>query len=269
MVSVLDLAGKLSIVTGAARGIGRAISLKLAEEGSNVTLCDLDEKGLKVAANKIGSLGRRSMTVKADISKSNDVERLVNKTNEEFGRIDILVNNAGVYQSMQDLPDASEEDWEKVFAVNYKGTFLCCRAVAPYMIEQKSGKIVNISSMSGRFGKRSVYTHHYGSSKAAVLLFTKAIARELAPYNINVNAICPGFVWTEMWRQVSNEIKKKDTSCRSLSVREVFDKYVKENIPLQRPQMPEDIANTVAFLCSDKSNNITGQVLDVDGGMDV
>ncbi|MFI5449954.1 MAG: SDR family NAD(P)-dependent oxidoreductase [Candidatus Bathyarchaeia archaeon] len=267
----MKLLDKTAIVTGAGRGIGRAIAVTLAREGANIVAVDVERvqsassqyqdnmlKGYQAAlklAGEIRSMGYRATAVNADITKSAEVEHMVEATLKEFGSVDILVNNAGVI-TYANVVDLSETEWDSVMNVNAKGVFLCCKAVAPHMIRNRSGKIVNISSESGKTGERGLA--HYCASKFAVIGFTQSLALELAPYNINVNAVCPGMVYTKMWEYLT---KTQDTKTSS---EDAFKQAVRDLMPLTRPQTPEDIASAVLFLCL--SDNITGESINVTGG---
>jgi meso-butanediol dehydrogenase/(S,S)-butanediol dehydrogenase/diacetyl reductase len=267
----VKLENKTAIITGAGRGIGRAIALTLAADGANIVAADVERlhstssqyqdsvlKGYQAAlrlVDEIKSKGHRAIAINADVTKSTEVERMVGEAVREFGNVDILVNNAGVV-TRADVVDLSEDQWDLVMNVNVKGVFLCCKFVAPHMIRNRSGRIVNISSESGKTGERGLA--HYCASKFAVIGFTQSLALELAPYNINVNAVCPGMVYTKMWDYLT---KVEDAKTPS---EEKFDQLVEQLMPLGRPQTPEDIANAVLFLCT--SNNITGESLNVTGG---
>lgn len=271
---MLSLEEKTAIVTGAGRGIGRAIAVTLSKAGANLVAVDVDHltssssqyqdheiKGYQAAlklARELGSGDRRAIAVSADVTRNEEVVRMVEKTHEEFGSIDILVNNAGVVTQVS-LTDLTEEQWDLVMNVNMKGVFLCCKAVAPYMMRNRSGKIVNVASDAAKTGQK--YLAHYCASKFAVLGFTQSIALELAPYNINVNAVCPGYVYTKMWEYLTTD---SDTNTDS---KDKFQEVVRKAIPLGRPQTLEDIANTVLFLCL--SDNITGESINVTGGCEL
>ena len=255
------LAGKVAIVTGAGGKIGRAIVLALEKESADVVTCDMVYEQAAKTSEAVRVLGGRALALKVDVTKAKEVDQMVDSSLKKFGKIDILVNNAGVNRIAK-VVDMKEEDWDAVFAVNAKGTFLCSKAVAPYMMKQKSGKIVNISSGAGKQG-RSIGMAHYSASKFAVIGFTQCLALELAPYNINVNAVCPGIVDTPMWSEV---VAPAYAKLWGVSVEEAFQRNVKQRIPLGRPQTPEDIGNIVVFLASNESDNITGQSINVDGG---
>jgi 3-oxoacyl-[acyl-carrier protein] reductase len=246
----MKLSGKVAIVTGAGRGIGRGIALSLAEEGADIVVADLNEENASKVAEEIKALNCQSLPIKVDVTSSGEVVRMVQKTIEKFGKIDILVNNAGI-PGRGSIVELKEETLDAVFNVNVKGVFLCSKYVVPYMIKQKSGKIVNIGSQAGRLP--CPYVSAYGASKAAVIHLTKSLAAELARYNINVNSVCPGYVYSG--------------DSAFYESKEEFDKWVVANVPLRREQTIEDIAKAVVFLSSEDSKNITGESIHVDGGM--
>ncbi|PDT50101.1 short-chain dehydrogenase [Sinorhizobium fredii] len=241
----MRLNGKTAIVTGAARGIGKAIAVAFAREGANVVVCDRDEEAAKLTAGEIGST---ALAVRADISVDEDVNSLVDKTLTEFGKIDILVNNAGVGATTLFL-ESSREEFERVVRINLTGTFLMSQAVARTMAERKSGSIVNIASLSGQKG--GVGRSAYGASKAGVELLNKVMAVELADHGINVNAIAPGPILTEVSRTM-----------HTIETREAYHRLV----PQRRYGEPEEIADAAVFLASDEARYITGHTLNVDGG---
>jgi 3-oxoacyl-[acyl-carrier protein] reductase len=245
--------GRVAIVTGASRGIGRAIATKLAEEGARVVInYNSSSKEAEDLQRQIAEEGGESITYKADVSNSKDVGGLVDATMRKFGRVDILVNNAGIVFRKKIL-EATEEDWDRTMDVNLKSVFLCCKAVAPIMIGQKRGKIVNVSSISGVNGPPSaVEIPDYTASKAGVIGLTRALAVDLAPM-VNVNVVCPGAVETDMLATMTEQ-------ARTARIAET---------PLRRFGRPEEIAAAVLFLASDDSDFVTGETLVVSGGRPV
>jgi len=256
----MRLSGKVAIVTGGSKGIGRAISLELAKEGANIVIADVDgEQGDRVSQD-ITNMGRESLSIKTDVSRADEVNSMLDKTIEKLGRIDILVNNAGV-SSMAPVVDLKEKEWDFAMDINIKGQFLCSRAVAKHMIKQRSGKIINNASLAAKQGAR--FLAHYSASKFAVLGLTYSTALELAPYNITVNAFCPGFVQTDM---IKREFKW-EADLRGTSADEVRDGF-RSIIPLGRFAQPEEIARVVTFLSSKDADYITGQAININGGME-
>jgi len=248
--------GKVAIVTGGGGGLGRAIDLALAKEGADVAI--VDQRSATDIADEIKGTGRRVLTIQADVSKSNDVDQAVKDALEHFGRIDILVN-AGAILKMGPVLDFREEDWDALFNINAKGVFLFCRAAAKHMVLQRSGKIVNIASEAGITGE--ILNAPYSASKFAVVGFTQAFALEMAPYKINVNAVCPTYMKTPMLDYAAQEIAKAE----SRSPDEVKAQWASE-IALGRLAMPEDVAKVVVFLASEDSAFISGQAIMVTGG---
>jgi len=239
---------KNAIVTGASRGIGKAIALKLAASGLNVVVSDvLMDEAKKVSAH-LESLGVKSLAVKTDVSRGEDVDNLIQTTLDQWGSVDFLVNNAGVTRDNLSVR-MSEQEWDTVIAVNLKGTFLCSQAAAKVMMKQRFGRIVNIASVSGIMGTAG--QANYASSKAGVIALTKTFARELGKRNITVNAIAPGFILTEMTEKLTDKVKEE---------------YI-AYIPLKRGGTPEDIAGVVHFLISPSASYITGTVTNVSGGL--
>ena len=243
------LKGKCAIVTGAAKGIGKAIALKLASLGANIVLNyrSSEEKAIETE-NEIKALGVEVLRVKGDISNISDVENLINTAKENFGKIDIMVNNAGITKDTLILR-MKEEDFDSVINVNLKGVFNCLKTITPVMVKQREGKIINLSSVVGLSGNAGQV--NYAASKAGVIGMTKSLAKEVGARGITVNAVAPGFIETDMTEVLGDKFKEE----------------AKKAIPLKRLGQPEDVANVVAFLASEDANYITGQVIQVDGGM--
>jgi len=243
-----SLKDKIVLVTGAARGIGQAIALKLASAGADLAVCDLKLEWLDDTLVKIRALGRRAQGFAVNVAVATEVQIAVDAVVEAFGRIDVLVNNAGITKDTF-LVRMSEDDWNAVLSVNLTGTFLMTKSVARPMMKQRSGAIVNVASIIGLIGNAGQC--NYAASKAGVIALTKSVAKELASRNIRANAVAPGFIKTKMTEALSEEIQKK----------------MLEGIPLGRFGEPEDVANVVLFLASDAASYVTGQVITVCGGM--
>lgn len=244
----MSLEGKVAIVTGAAQGIGRAIAETLARDGADIVVADLDPGRSQETVTAITKLGRRAVNVKVNVAEWNDVKNMTDQVLKDWGKIDILVNNAGVTRDGL-LVRMKEEDWNLVLQVNLHGTFHCTKAVLQPMTKQRSGRIVNIASIVGAMGNAG--QANYAASKAAVIGFTKSVAREYASRMVTVNAVAPGFVDTAMTQGLSQEVR---------------DTLLKQ-IPLGRLGQPGDVAEAVRFLASEEAGYITGQVLHVNGGM--
>ncbi len=244
----MKLKDRVAIITGAARGIGKAIALTFVREGAKVALVDIDAKQLEALTNEIEERKGKSIPIACDITKSPEVQAMANRVKKAFGRIDILVNNAGIIRRGT-IDTVTEEDWDRVIEVNLKGTFNCCKAAFETMKQQRYGKIVSISSISGKVGDITS-APGYGPSKAGIDALTKTLAKQLAPYGINVNGVSPHAIETEMSGQWSEERRKEIIS----------------SIPLGRLGKPEEVAEAVLFLVSDEASFITGEILDVNGG---
>jgi 3-oxoacyl-[acyl-carrier protein] reductase len=252
------LKDRVAIITGAARrGIGFGIAQKFAENGCHVILNDileLDEEVL-IRVERLKELGIECHFVRADISDSKQVAKIVKENIDTFGKVDILVNNAAYAPQPKSIIDIPEEEWDKTLAVNLKGAFLLCREVVPYMKQARYGKIINISAASGL--SPGIMDAHYNSSKAGLIMLTKDVALEFAPFNINVNVICPGIIATELTETLAPQGVDKT---------EFLEALARKNVPMQRLGYPEDIANAALFFASDLSSYITGEVLLVGGG---
>ena len=244
----MKLDGKAAIVTGAAQGIGKEIAYSLAKEGANVAVSDIDLEHAEQTAAEIRKMGREALVVKADVSMPEEAANIVEKTIDKLGSLDILVNNAGITRDNFILR-MKNEDWDKVLAINLKGVFNCIKAAAKVMLKQRKGRIVNMASIIGLIGNAG--QANYAASKAGVIALTKSCAKEFGSRGITVNAIAPGFISTKMTEVLKEDIKQKMLG----------------NIPLGRFGLPADVANLVLFLVSDEANYITGQVINVDGGM--
>jgi 3-oxoacyl-[acyl-carrier protein] reductase len=246
----MDLSNKIALVTGSARGIGRAIALKLAEAGANVSVNDIASSGeaLESVVKEIESMGRQSLAVTADVSSSEDVARMVESVINKLGRIDILVNNAGVTRDGLVIR-LSDEDWNTVLNVDLKSAFLCTRAVLRPMLKQRWGRIVSIASIVGIHGNAG--QANYSAAKAGVIAFTKSVAKEVASRGITVNAIAPGYIDTKMTQNLDEKQSQE----------------LLKRVPIGYAGTPRDVAEAVAFLASEEARYITGQVLGVDGGM--
>jgi len=247
-LSIKRCEGKKALITGGGSGIGRAIALALAREGANVALLDVNIEKASEVAKEFESLGKDSIALKVDVSDGSEVEFAINKVLAAWGRIDILVNNAGICR-VASIEDTTEADWDLVMAVNLKGTFLCSRAVMKVMKKQKSGKIINFGSVSGKVGGIAAGAH-YSASKAGVMCFTKSLARELAPFGINVNGIAPGVIETDMTRSITGGD---------------WDKYI-STIPLGRIGTQEEVDKLALFLASEDADYLTGEIVDINGG---
>lgn len=249
VIGIMMLKDKVAIVTGAGSGVGRAIALHFAKKGADVVVPDINLKGAQNTAKEIEALGRKSLVIKTDVSNSSDVDQMVKETVNKLGKIDILVNNAGIC-IQKPLMETTESDWDKVLDINLKGVFLCSKRVVPEMLKQGGGKIINLASVAGQVG--FLNSSAYCASKGGVINLTREMALELAPKNINVNAIGPGVIETPMTRDMLAD----DATKRMLL----------GSTPFGRVGHPEDIANAALFLASGESNFINGITLFVDGG---
>lgn len=248
MEAVMDLKGKVAIITGAGSGIGRATAFKLASMGAAIAIADISAVSGEKTAEEIQKRGSQAIAQKVDVTKKAEVDAFAGAVQEKFGRIDILVNNAG-WTLTQSFLEESEDYWEKIIAINLKGVIFCSRAVLDAMITNKGGKIVSVSSDAGRVGTMGETV--YAAAKGGVIAFTKSLAREVARYNITANCVCPGLT---------------DTPLLALQSQKIIE-AMKKAIPLQRVGKPEEVADAIAFFCSPASDYITGQVLSASGGI--
>jgi NAD(P)-dependent dehydrogenase (short-subunit alcohol dehydrogenase family) len=247
----MRLSDKTAIVTGARRGMGRAIALAMAREGANVVVSDISQEDCQKVVDEIEKLGRKGLALKCDVSSSADVEDMVKRTVAEFGRVDILVNNAGIL-TFKPFLELTDEDWDKTLNVNLKGQFLCSRAAGRVMIKNKWGRIINIASISsGGCGIAFPLIAHYTASKGGVTALTEALALELTPQGVNVNAICPGAIDTDMAKGVKEGGQLAQVLAR---------------IPKGRLGQPEEVASLTVFLASEESDYISGAAIVIDGG---
>lgn len=245
----MKLTGKTAIVTGGARGIGRAIAMTLAAAGANIVInYSSSSKAADEVVEEARKLGVKALAFKADVSKDEEIENLVKQVLNDFGSIDILVNNAGITRDNL-LIRMSEKDFMDVIDTNLKGAFICTKHVSKVMMKQRAGKIINIASVVGVMGNAG--QSNYSASKAGLIGFTKSIAKEIAKRGINVNAVAPGYIQTDMTASLPDKVKEEFLN----------------GIPLSRAGMPQDVANAVLFLSSEYSDYITGQVINIDGGM--
>ncbi len=244
----MELLGKVALVTGGAQGIGRAVALMLAKNGADVAISDINLEMALATVGEIEKLGRRALAVEANVARFEDGQRMVRETVESLGTIDILINNAGIARDKL-LLRMSEEDWDAVLDVNLKGAFNCTKAVVRAMSKQRGGRIVNIASVVGLMGNAG--QANYAASKAGLIGFTKTVAREFGSRGINVNAVAPGYIDTPMTQALPEKTKEE----------------LKRLIPMDRLGTPEDVAKAVFYLVTSASDYVTGQVLQVNGGL--
>ena len=261
-----DLTGKVALVTGGGQGLGLGIVMKMAGQGADIAIADINDANAAAAAEKVRKLGRKAYTARMDVTDKASIDAAVKKVLSEAGQIDILVNNAGVAGAPGSTGVAFRDvDWEFTWKVNVKGMSDVTEAVLPHMRQRRYGKIINISSVAARATR--YVTAYYGTTKMAVISYTQGLAREFAKENINANAIAPGRIWTAFHQDWMAEREKQgDTSVVGKDRYQVFETAAKEVIPLGRPQSPNDIGALAAFLASDDAANITGQTIQCDGG---
>jgi NAD(P)-dependent dehydrogenase (short-subunit alcohol dehydrogenase family) len=268
----MRLKDRVAIVTGGGGGLGEGICMCLAREGAHVVVSDLKLELAEKVAAKVREAGAKAMAIRTDVRNPDQCKEMVDVTLKEMGRLDILVANAGVDGLPTDgspasplIEDIEEEDWDLVVDVNLKGVFMCNRAVAPHFKEKKSGRIINIASVAGRQGEELLAP--YAATKAGVISLTQSVALQMAPYHVNVNTVCPGIIWTPMWERLANYASKVVPEAAGAPPRDIYNLMVQMRIPFKKDQTPTDIGNTVVFLASDEASEITGQALNVCGGM--
>lgn len=258
-----------AIVTGAGTGIGRAIALRLAREGKPVVLLDIDPEAARACAAAIGRENGKAIAFGCDVSAEVQVQEAIRQGLAQLPDIDTLVNAVGV-TSPPGMPFTAntEADWDRVFAINVKSAFFTSKAIAPTLTRRGDGRIINIGSIAGLIAARPMPP--YSVSKMAMITLTRVLARDLAEHGVTVNAVCPGYVWTDLWSDdMGRQLAATGSSKTPTTTREIFDGRVRELVPMGRPQTPEDIAAAVAFLASREACNITGQSLNVDGGVTI
>lgn len=251
--------GQVAVITGAAKGIGKAVALRFAEEGARVAILDVDEASSKTAVEECKALGAEVMTIFCDVTSPESVKAAFQAVLDSWGRVDTLVASAGIYSGAP-LPDVSLKQWQRMIDINLTGVFLCNQAVAPVLMNQKSGSIINISSMAGKTSWP--WTAEYSAAKSGVIGLTRSVAMELAAFGVTVNAVCPGNTLTDMVQGVAREVGGRD----GLAAEEWL-KMRANDCPMKRLAEPWEIAGVVAFLASKDSRYLTGQAIEVDGGM--
>ena len=259
-----DFAGKVAIVTGASGGLGKETAMQFAQAGAKVVIGDVNVELGNKTEQEIISAGGNALFIELDVTSRESVQDMVRTTVEKFGGVDILVNVAGVSGAGEnsEFEKLTEEQWDITYNVNLKGQVLCCQAVYNIFRNQNHGKIVNVSSVAGKIATSAI--PHYGASKAASISLTRSLAYDMAKYNVNVNGVCPGWIWTPIYSE--NPYLDKRMAKSNLTTREMFDNTIKRLVPLRREQTEEDIAFTIMFLCSEAAKNITAQNINVDGG---
>lgn len=257
----MRLQGKVAIITGAGRGIGKGIAVKFAQEGARAVIVDIDPKTAEQTAQEIQKAKGEARWIQTDVTKKAQAEAMVAFALKEFGQIDILVNNAGIVLAGHFL-ESTEEEWDRIIAANLKGVVFCTQAAVKEMMKRKSGKIINIASRLGKVG--APYLASYTATKFAVIGLTQSNALEFAPH-ITVNAICPGIVLTEMWDYLSKVLGK----IRGIDPEEVIRQRITQQVPMGRGQYPEDVARVALFLASPDADYITGQALNDSGGQEM
>lgn len=261
MENTMDMTRKTVVVTGGGSGIGKAICVEFANHGANVVVCDINQVAAESVSKEIAASGKKSIALKIDVTDERDVGSMADKTVQEFGRLDVICNNAGIIPSMKKIEELSAHDWDKTFAVNAKGVFLCSKAVIPQMRKQGYGRILSTASQAGKTGIPLL--GHYCASKAAVILLTKTLALELAATNIHVNSVCPGSVDTDMTNAEARMVSDM-TGESAESIKKTWTNAV----PMKKLATPRDIAKVFVFLASEYADYMTGQAINVTGGQE-
>jgi NAD(P)-dependent dehydrogenase (short-subunit alcohol dehydrogenase family) len=259
VIPVRGLEDKIAIVTGAGQGIGRAIALRLAQEGADIVIAETNDQTASAVAGEVQSAGRKALAVRTDVTRADDRRALVETARTTFGRVDILVNNAGIIR-VSDPLKITEDEWDLIQATNLKATYFMCQAVLPHMLERGDGRIVNIASIAAKGG--SILFIHYNVSKAGVVALTRNLAQAYGKRGITINCVCPGIVDTDMWAKIDREA----SGILGLQPGE-FTKSRVGSISLGRLEQPEEVAGAVAFLCSDDARYMAGQAINVEGGV--
>lgn len=260
----LQLEEKVAVVTGAGNGIGRGIALGLAAEGARIVAADLDAGSAEKVVGEIAALGGTGIPVAVDATEEGSVGEMIRTCLDAFGRIDILVNNVGGGSGIGPVVKLSTAAWDQTIDINLRSAFLCSSAAARAMIPRRSGRIITISSISGKLGESLIGP--YCAAKFGSIGLMQVMAKELARYGITVNSVCPGYVWTPGWERMAEALRENFSSLADKTSPQIFDARVHSMVPLGRPQTPEDVAAVVAFLASGRARNITGQAINVDGG---